>query len=67
MKTFELIEQDNAIGHNDPRNTKYFVDGKRVTQAEFREIKSRAIGPWPNHTWNSGGIRNFQSFVTVEN
>jgi len=46
MKTFELIEQDNAIGHNNPRNTKYFVDGKRVTKAELIYFLMDHYG-WP--------------------
>ena len=65
MKTHELIEQDSANGYNDPRNTVYKVDGKRVDRDTFRDIKSRAVRQDTMHTWNSGGVRFFSCFVTV--
>lgn len=61
MKIFNLSEVDDSGGSRNPDNYRYFINGKRVTRAEFDAIKRNAVTIDGINTYSVNGKRTFDS------
>ena len=65
MKAIEL-KQTNNVQQPDPRNDRFFADGKRIGRDEFNDLKRTADRLECFYNYDSGGVRNFCCLARFE-
>ncbi len=60
------LQMTEACGNRNPLDSRYTIDGKRVTRAEHDAMKRSASVRGEETSWRSGGMITFQQWVYVQ-